>query len=198
MDGATVPAHSAWVVLSSAHWHVRSRPEVPIVLLCTDAACRRAIVHNGVAHHVPVCATLDAAVAAVSSSEPPRRRRARAEFPDDYTSLWRSRDPVARSRTAWSHADLIPVGQVVVTALVENVLQHTDSRPSGRLETDGPTIMVAVEDGGAAPASVRELPGGDDAPSGLEIVSMLCRARGNAPTPTGKTVWAVIGPENRL
>jgi hypothetical protein len=36
------------------------------------------------------------------------------------------------------------------------------------------------------------------APSGLKIVGALCRAWGNAPTPTGKTVWAVIGPENKL
>ena len=33
---------------------------------------------------------------------------------------------------------------------------------------------------------------------GLEIVAALCRAWGNAPYPMGKTVWAVIGPENRL
>jgi hypothetical protein len=26
----------------------------------------------------------------------------------------------------------------------------------------------------------------------------MCRMWGNSPTPTGKTVWAVIGPENRL
>jgi hypothetical protein len=35
-------------------------------------------------------------------------------------------------------------------------------------------------------------------PSGLHIVGALCRAWGNAPTSSGKTVWAVIGPENRL
>ena len=35
-------------------------------------------------------------------------------------------------------------------------------------------------------------------PSGLGIISVLCRMWGNAPTPTGKTVWAVLGPENRL
>ena len=34
--------------------------------------------------------------------------------------------------------------------------------------------------------------------SGLAIVSALSRAWGSTPTSSGKTVWAVIGPENQL
>jgi hypothetical protein len=34
--------------------------------------------------------------------------------------------------------------------------------------------------------------------SGVAIVAALCREWGNAPTPTGKMVWAAIGPENEL
>ena len=34
--------------------------------------------------------------------------------------------------------------------------------------------------------------------SGLAIVDALSRAWGSTPTSSGKTVWAVIGPENQL
>jgi hypothetical protein len=34
--------------------------------------------------------------------------------------------------------------------------------------------------------------------SGLAIVDALSRAWGSAATSSGKTVWAVIGPENQL
>jgi hypothetical protein len=34
--------------------------------------------------------------------------------------------------------------------------------------------------------------------SGLAIVASVRRAWGNAPRLSGKTVWALIGPENRL
>ena len=100
--------------------------------------------------------------------------------------------------TAWSRAELIPVTNIVVTALVENVLQHTDSRPRVRLETDGAAVTVAVEDSSHTPAGLREATMAMRAPSGLRIVAAMCRMWGNAPTPRGKTVWAMIGPENRL
>ncbi|CNJ97610.1 stas domain-containing protein [Mycobacterium tuberculosis] len=34
--------------------------------------------------------------------------------------------------------------------------------------------------------------------SGLAIVDALSREWGSTPTSSGKTVWAVIGPENQL
>jgi hypothetical protein len=67
-----------------------------------------------------------------------------------------------------------------------------------RVETDGATATIAVSDESTAPA-VRRLPpaNGIDV-SGLAIVEALSRAWGSTPTSSGKTVWAVIGPENQL
>jgi hypothetical protein len=39
---------------------------------------------------------------------------------------------------------------------------------------------------------------GGDRVSGLAIVASVCRAWGSTPMPSGKTVWAVLGPENQL
>jgi hypothetical protein len=194
-----VPAESAWVVFTSARWHVGRWPEVPIMLACEHLAGRSAIARNGVSRYVPVYPSVRTAIEAASSNlSPPPRRRARAELPAQLTSLRRARDLVAEWLTAWSQIEMIPVAKVVVTTLVENVLQHTESKPAVRLEFDGSSIIVAVEDTSHLPAGPREDPKPHAIPSGLRIVSALCRTWGNAPTTSGKTVWAVIGPENRL
>jgi hypothetical protein len=194
-----VPAESAWAAFTSARWHVGRWPEVPIALVCERVAVRQAIARNGIARYVPVYATVESAIAALSRAGPrPYRRRARADLPAQLTSLRRSRELVAEWLTAWSQADMIPVAKVVVTALVENVLAHTDGPPAIRLETNGAAVTVAVEDASHVPAGVREGSTLTEAPSGLRIVSALCRMWGNSPTPAGKTVWVVMGPENRL
>ncbi len=83
--------------------------------------------------------------------------------------------------------------------LVENVLDHTQSAPVLIAERERDTVTVAVEDRSRRPATRREsVDRGVDIVSGLAIISALCRAWGSTPTPTGKTVWAVIGRENRI
>jgi hypothetical protein len=99
---------------------------------------------------------------------------------------------------AWSLAEFAPTAGVVATVLVDNVLQHTESDPDVRLETDGATVTVAVTDGSQSPACVREESEILGALSELQIVNALTRVWGNTPTPEGKVVWAVMGPENRL
>ncbi len=194
-----VPAPSAWAVFTSARWLVSRWPEVPIILVCRDAPGRRSIVANAVSRHVPVFSTIESASDAVSQANPPRyRHRARAELPPSEESLTSSRKLVEECLTAWAQTDLIPVTNIIVTTLVENVLRHTDSAPNVRLEFDGRRVTVAVEDGNPAPAAFRETPHRTDLPTGLRVVSALCSAWGNAPTPSGKTIWAVIGPEDRL
>jgi hypothetical protein len=192
-----VPAETAWMVFASARWHVAVWPNTPILLVCEQPESRSALRRSGVSRRVPVCQTIDAALATLRPFGFVRHR-ARADLPAELTSLNQSRELVEHWLTAWTHAELIPVTQVIITALVENVLKHTDSRPCVRLETDGAAVTVAVEDANHAQASIRETPVGAAEPWGLRIVHALCRQWGNAPTLSGKTVWAVVGPENRL
>ncbi|OBA84960.1 sulfate transporter [Mycobacteriaceae bacterium 1482268.1] len=193
-----VPAQSALAVFTSARWHVVRWPEVPIMLVCRQQADRAVLERNGIARLVPVHSSVDAAIAALSTYSPRRRRRARANLPAEMSSLIRARGLVDEWLTAWSKPDLVAVSKIVVTTFVENVLQHTDTAPTVRLEAKSDTVTVAVEDGSRTPPTLSEEQLAADLPTGLRIVDLLCRVWGNAPTPSGKTVWAVIGPENRL
>ena len=195
----SVPSESAWAVFTSARWHVGRWPEVPIVVVCKQGRGRSAMTRTGVTRLIPVYATIHAAMEALATASPRRaRRRVRAAMPARSASLLRARDFVSEWLTAWSRPELIAVTKVVVTSLVENVLEHTGSGPCVRLEFDGSVVTVAVEDGSATPAGLREDRESANTPSGLRIVAAVCRMWGNAPTTSGKTVWAVIGPENRL
>jgi hypothetical protein len=198
VDGLDVPAFSAWSVFTSARWHVKTWPDVPIALVCGHEGRRRTIERSGVTRYVPVHATAEAALAAVTDGRH-ARRRARTELPASLASLRRAREFVAEWLGEWSHAELIPVATVIVNVFVENVLQHTASEPMLILESDQKDVYISVQDENSTPAARHEdsYRGGERV-SGLAIVASVCRAWGSMPTPSGKTVWAVIGPENQL
>ncbi len=191
-------SESAWVVFTSARWHVCNWPEVPIMLVCDDGACRSAIARNGVSRYVPVHPSVAAAVDALSDCARTYRRRARATLIAAPHSVRQSRQLVEGWLTAWSRSELIGVAKVIVTSLVENVLAHTDGPPGLRVESRGDTVTVAVEDDNRSRPAHSEARMTTDDQTGLRMVGALCRVWGTAPTPSGKTVWAVIGPENRL
>ena len=195
-----VPAESAWAVFTSARWHIGQWLDVPLLLVCSHRVARETIERNGITRYVRVYSTIDEAIASLSrTDERPVRYRARTELPRVLASVARSRELVTEWLTAWSQQPFIPSAKMVVTVLVENVLAHTDSAPVLRLETNGTTVTVAVEDQSTVLAGRREAAiGGGDRVSGLAILAAMCRHWGNAPTPTGKTVWAVIAPGNCL
>lgn len=195
-----VSAESAWCVFTSARWHISVWPDVPLLLVCRNAAGRDAIRRNGIARYVPLYATLDSAqVAARSGDLTPQRRRARAQLPAVHSSLRRARQLVAEWLTNWSQTDVLPVAAIVVDVLVENVLEHTLSAPRLIVESRGDAVTIAVADDNRTPAVRHEDPHrGGDTVSGLAVVAALARAWGSTPTSTGKTVWAVVGPENSL
>jgi anti-anti-sigma factor len=198
VNALDVPASSAWSVFTSARWHVSTWPDVPIVLVCGHAGRRRTIARTCLPRYVPVHATVEAASAAVTDSRR-ARLRARSELPASLASLRSAREFVAEWLGTWSHDELIPVGTVIVNVFIENALQHTASGPVLVLESDGTAVSISVRDGSSTPAARHEDPcRGGDKLSGLTIVASVCRAWGSTPTPSGKTVWAVIGPENRL
>jgi hypothetical protein len=135
---------------------------------------------------------------AVDAAESSNARRAEARLAADLTSLRESRRLVREWLTEWSQSDLIPVALVIVNVFVENVLEHTGGAPMMRIESDGATATIAVSDGSSAPPIRLPTPLRGFDVSGLAIVEALSRAWGSTPTSSGKTVWAVVGPENQL
>nr|WP_239657054.1 STAS domain-containing protein [Mycobacterium riyadhense] len=193
-----VPDDAAWSIFVSARWQADTRPEVPILLVCGGRAAREAITRSGTARFMPVYATEKSAIKSLGKLARRGFRHAQAQLPANLTSLRESRQLVREWLTNWSKPRLIPVALVVVNVFVENVLEHTGSDPLVRLECDGPTATIAVSDGSGAPAvRLPSPPKGIDV-SGLAIVDALSRAWGSTPTASGKTVWAIIGPENQL
>jgi hypothetical protein len=193
-----VPTPAAWRVFSSAHWHVSAWPGVPIILICARPERWRTIALSGVTRHVPVHATVEAALESLTAGRR-ARCRTRAELPASLASLRKARELVAEWLAAWSHVELIPVATVVVNVFIENVLQHTACTPVLVLESDGEAVTISVQDDSSIPAARHEDPRrGGDWVSGLAIVASVCRAWGSTPMPSGKTVWAVVGPENQL
>ena len=200
VSGLDVPTPSAWAVFTSAQWQIGQWPDVPVILVCDHERGIKEIAHSAVARYMEVYPSVgDATAAAERRPAPIVRRRARAELPRAAASPHLSRELMTDWLTAWSRPELIAVAKLVVTVFVENVLAHTQSPPSVRLECKGELVTISVEDGNSAAAirketSQRRL---DDV-SGLAIVAALCRAWGSLPTPSGKTVWASFGPENPL
>lgn len=192
------PSHSAWTVFTSARWHVSTWPDVPIVLVCAHAPGRSILQRNGITRYVPVHPDLESAVAALDRPAGSVRRRARTIIARPLGRA-EARRFVADSLNAWDADDMSPATATVAWLLVDNALVHTLSDPVLIVEELGGTITIAVEDANPSPAMRHEgTDGGTDVVSGLAIVNSLTRTWGSAPTSTGKTVWAVLGPENRL
>lgn len=193
-----VPAESTWSTFMGVYWQVGNEPHVPIMLVCSARAARDAITRSGVAHFMPVYSSEKAAIKALGQNSRRAVRRADAQLPADLTSLRESRRLVREWLTTWSQSKLIPVALVVVNVFVENVLEHTASIPVVRIEAQGSTATIAVSDASNTPAVRLPSVGQGIDVSGLAIVDALSRAWGSTPTSSGKTVWAVIGPENQL
>jgi anti-anti-sigma regulatory factor len=187
----------SWAVFTSARWHVRQWPEVPIALVSGDPGVRKRLTDRSVARYVPVYDTLAAAGDAIGGGKCRYRHRARETFGPHSSSVNSALLFTHDHLVAWSMHDKIPVASTVVTVFAENALSYTDEGFDVRLEGTSDEVVIAVSDSSTASAIRRERPRGS-CPAGLDIVSALCRRWGSAPTSTGKTVWARIGPNDKF
>jgi anti-anti-sigma factor len=195
----SVPSESAYSVFTSARWHVSVWPDIPILLVCEQPRSVRAITRHGVSRYVPVYPNLQSALDAVCGQSLLTRWRARTQLPDTRVSVGLARAMITDWLTRWDKCELIPTAATVATVFVENVLDHTDSAPVLIVESFKDTVTVAVEDhSDQQPVRHEDANRGADVVSGLAIVSALCRAWRSTPTSSGKTVWALVGPENKF
>lgn len=194
VSSLNVPLVSAWTVFTSARWLVSQWPDVPVRLVAADPARCELLRRQGLTRYVEVYGTVAEAIAVPMSAHP--RRRARMSLTGSAASVQRAQEFVATSLTHWQCEEMIPAATVVVTELVDNVLRHTDSPPRVRLESYRDTVTVAVEDDSTDRAGLREAT--SMLTNGLRIVAAVSRVWGNAPTQTGKVVWAVLDARHRI
>ncbi|BCP11754.1 sulfate transporter [Mycobacterium paraintracellulare] len=199
INGLHAPSASAWTVFTSARWHVSVWPDVPILLVCEQPVVRRAITRAGVTRYVPMHPDRKLALEAVHGQSVKVRRRARTELSRSSASIDLARTVVADWLTNWDIREVIAVAATVATVFVENVLDHTESVPVLIVESYQDIVSVAVEDNSPQlPARHEDADRGAHMVSGLAIVSAVSRRWGATPTLSGKTVWALVGRENRL
>ncbi|PRC59042.1 sulfate transporter, partial [Mycobacterium sp. ITM-2017-0098] len=80
---------------------------------------------NGITRYVGVYDWVATATSATRTA-PRARRRVRQQLPAERASINAARAFVTEWLTAWSHDEFASAAGVVVTALVENALRHTD------------------------------------------------------------------------
>lgn len=168
-----------------------------MVLVCATAAGRAAARRAGITRYVPVLPTVEQVLVDVPAAMHHARRRARAELAAAGPQV-EARGLIGDWLTGWDCGQFIAAATVVATVLVENVASHTDSAAVLRVETDDRTVTVAVEDASHVLPARRESDHGCRGVRGLDYLDVVCRRWGHSPTPTGKAVWALIGPENCL
>lgn len=197
VDAMAVSTPSALAAFTSARWHVSQWPDVAIIVTAADPMVRRAFSRAGVERYVPVYPTVSAAASAVAAREHRYRRRVVLRLHDG-TPLARAQFFVDEHLQAWQMSEYRLAVGTVTRALVENAMTHGRGGGALRLETDGGVITVAVSDDNPAQAVRRERRPDVVGMHGLDIVAALSRSWHNSPTGTGKTVWAIVGPEHGL
>lgn len=199
IDRLHAPCSSAWTVLTSARWHVSVWPDVPILLVCATPEVQRVISEVGITRYLPLYPTPRLALGALKGQTSCARRRARTILARNTSSPQIARSVVADWLTRWDIREVIPVAATLATVFVENVLDHTQGAPVLVVERYKDAVTVAVEDNSFhLPGRHEDADRGADIVAGLAIVAALCQAWGASPTPSGKTVWAVIGREYQL
>lgn len=175
-------------LFGSVSMRVAEWPGVPIVLIADAARHAGLLRHLGTT--VPVCASLAAAARVVGT--PPSRRRARLVVPWELRSCAAARAFVRATAGTWGVSGAIGRAELIVTELVQNVLQHTTSVADVRVELRHGVLTVAVSDDDPRPALRHEPAGGPVQAMGLTLVAGLSSAWGCTPIGRGKVVWGAV------
>jgi anti-sigma regulatory factor (Ser/Thr protein kinase) len=100
---------------------------------------------------------------------------------------------IAQALVSWDRDDLVDECFVVGTELATNAVRHAGSDFTVVLSYDAHDVHVHVQDASAAPPMLRRLDPKAPDGRGLQLVDAIARRWGHTATPTGKSVWAVVG-----
>ena len=194
-----VPAESAWSAFIGAHWQLAPRPKFRSCWSARIATTREAITRSEVAHFMPVYSTEKGGDEGARPAHPSAPSGVpMPQLPANLTSLRESRRLVREWLTEWSQSGAHP-GRAGGRQRVRGKRAGThrkrpdDADRDRRRDSDHRGVRQQHTPAVRLPSPEK----GIDV-SGLAIVAALSRAWGSTPTSSGKTVWAVIGPENQL
>jgi anti-sigma regulatory factor (Ser/Thr protein kinase) len=87
---------------------------------------------------------------------------------------------------------LVDVAELLVSELVANAVRHATSAPIVRIEADGDSVWVAVQDASAKAPDVQHTGVDADGGRGLLLVDSLATSWGWSKMPGGKRVWFTL------
>jgi anti-anti-sigma regulatory factor len=180
-------AHSVFHAFAgnAARW-----PAIPVVLCAPSPAAAAMLVRGrALLASVPICATLDEAVALVAA-EPPT--------PAVYDDLLpvagaarRARELVTEACVRWDLPELVGPACIVLSELVNNAVEHAGTMLRVRIALRRRHLHLAVSDGSSAPPVLgRASPNGGG--RGLRLVDTVAGSWGHLVTVDGKVVWATL------
>ncbi|GAA0541072.1 ATP-binding protein [Paractinoplanes ferrugineus] len=144
----------------------------------------------------PVRPDIDEAFAQLG---PPKAgERVNVELEPQVGAARRSRELISGACSEWGRAELAGSACIVVTELVNNVVQHAHTEMTLLLAVHGEAVSVAVRDHSAGVPSFTGAP----APTsyggrGMLLIDSVASRWGSLPLTDGKVVWALISDDVR-
>lgn len=169
-------------------------PGVPLLIVASGDARRRALARRMSTRTVPVCHSAEAAIGAIVA--PPPRKIARLLLPNGAASVPLARQFVHDCCRQWDVAtDQAADVTWIANEFVEYTLGRTCGPPTIRLERLADLVTVSVFDDNPGlyepPPTIAGEPA--DNTRGLSIVGEMCHAGGLVRTAAGgKVVWAAV------
>ena len=119
-------------------------------------------------------------------------------LPAELSSIGDARRFLRRSLAAWGVVDYDLGGPQVLTELATNAALHARSAYTVHLVMEAASLLVEVTD--SSPALPQHRHYGPDATTGrgIALVDALSTAWGVESSPTGKTVWCRVAPDDVL
>ena len=167
---------------------------VPLVLVAGPDLGDRIRAHaRAIARFIPVCPTIDAALA--TARQPVQRRITRLRLGEHPYVVATARRLVAATCEFWDCPEVVEDAVAITSELVSNAIVYAGTESELRLEWRRDVLSVSLVDGSPRPPVLHPSNGYDNLSGGfgLRIVDALASAWGWVPhSGGGKVVWAVM------
>lgn len=179
---------------------VRMAPSVQVVVcLPPGTALTTRLNRLGAKRYLPVFPTPAEARIAVTGRLP-LCQRVRLYLPPEPAAVGRARALVADACAAWELPGLLRRGELIVSELVGNAVEHAGTDIVVMVSRRGPGVHLAVsDDDPRLPSGLDAVPRGRGRPdasgTGLHAVHAAATIWGAMPTVAGKVIWAVVNPD---